>query len=294
MPRYLTKRYLVTENQYRSLSDRSDKSSKTHTTRINHPNLDKAKRLKEKMDEDNHNPSMSDFDKVLNYTSNLANYLQNVTKSLTLPKAKAILGKRTKPTKEKIQRDEAPILEEPRVETPEVQQMFFETPEATPAVTATRNSSMPPRRLATANQESRFYTPRLSSTPVVRLTRMETAPPYRAQTPEIPVVTRPKRSRAQRFSREALFSSFNDQEREVVGAQLDKLMTSGRFDWNPNTGKIALDKKTLPRGDITSLVEDLRGDKRNFSVGKDFDRVYSLLDGNSPPRKEQSKKPRRQ
>jgi hypothetical protein len=144
MPKYLTKRYLVTENQYRSLFDKSEKSAKTASPKLNHPNSEKVQKLKRKMDKDNQDPSMSDFDKVLSYTSDLANYLQNVTKSLTLPKARAILGKRSKPVKERNPEEQAPPRVEAPPETPENPRNPFETPEATPAAAPVRNSSTIP------------------------------------------------------------------------------------------------------------------------------------------------------
>jgi hypothetical protein len=306
------KRYLITENEYRKLYDNNMKKS---SLKLNHPNLERAKNIKAKMEVDNANPLLSDFDKVLNYTSNLANFLNNVQRSLTIPKTRAILGRKNTPPPPPPSSQQGvdipdllpPPFPETDIPPPVLEDdIFFETPEPTPSSSNRYKPYMRPKKLHRVDE---FYTPNLSSvsTPIRAFKNSSPLKPSTNQVPNQSKVevekkkveveekkTRPDRSSSQKFSREYMLKDFSSEEREVVGSQLDHLLGTGKFNWNPNTGKIFLETKTLPNANVGSLVEDLRTNTRNFSDSKEFDKVFSLLygqksNGSSPLTKGKSK-----
>jgi hypothetical protein len=291
MSKYSTKRYLITENQYRSLLKPA--STKHSSIKLNHPNLEKANNDKAEMDFSLSNPTSSDFDKVLNYTTNLANYLQNISKGLTISKSKAILGSKAKQPKQPPPQINNPIATQtppppiPPTITPPAQPQdalpqvtprnaLFQSPTfLTPQATPQAMTPYPHQQVDT------YSTPRSQATkkrPKKRNNANDQDPQIQnsAEIPN-PNTTAQKR-RAQRYSTSRLLRDMDSVEQQVVGSQLDKLLDTGLFRWNDNTGSIFLNNKKLPNAHIFSLAEDLKANKRHFSQGADYDKIYTLLE----------------
>ena len=88
----LSKRYLVTPEEYQRIKSSSSRfDSKPYS--IPHPDAKNAAKkhsdLKDILSSDN----VSDFDKVLQYTQGLRQYLSDLKNAVSVPKATAILGK---------------------------------------------------------------------------------------------------------------------------------------------------------------------------------------------------------
>lgn len=278
-----TKRFLVTEEQFNRLLNPPISQPEV---KINHPNVVRASKFNSAISESNSNPNISDFDKVIQYSSNLNQYLNNLKNALTTSKSEAILGRSS---------SSIPSLTPPTPFIP----TFSSSPLPTPLINTTPSSSSflptPPllsssSSLLSKQESGEFVTPEkktpqkrklsksisqsinLESPPSLSKTRNIQSESVISVTPS----TKPKRNK-DKFTREKVLRDISREKQDIVNDKLNHLLASKKFRWNTNTGTVAIDGKTLDGMHIQGLVQDLTLPQAQFSSPSSFENINQLL-----------------
>jgi hypothetical protein len=240
MPKQLSRRYLVTPEEYKKLLNPVSLFNSSNPYHIPHPNAKAAKETEDRMQNALFNPSTSETEKALVYASELTKFLQNFTDAVSVPKSQAILGT-TPVTSTPNQNDSSSTSAAPTISSP------------TPVSTKT-----PPPSISSP------------STPVSTKARSpKTKKPTKKSllsTDESQKVS-PKRQKKLRYSKEKILNEWkNTTEAKNVEDMLSKLEKNPDFQWNSLTGQAIYKGKTLNKGNISSLITDALSNQPTFTT----------------------------
>jgi hypothetical protein len=164
MPKQLTKRFLVTPEQYQQILQ---KPSPTQTISsdpyyIPHPNAREVKRTEDQLRDRLTDLTLPESDKVLLFSSELTKLFKDLTAALTVPKSTAILG--TPPTTSDLGKEPSPAIQPNSVPiSPAASSIKSPTPVKSPPPPETK-SPPPTETKQRATRRLKFSTEKLLAT----------------------------------------------------------------------------------------------------------------------------------
>ena len=240
----LSKRYLVTPEEYQRIKSTSNRfDSKPYS--IPHPDAKNAAKKHSDLKDILSTDHVSDFDKVLQYTQGLRQYLSDLKNAVSVPKATAILGK---PFKNQPPPPPPPPSPQPNQLTETSSLDAFSTPVRTPSLFKSSDiGDIATPSLTKSRKKRRNQTAKFSESQIIK----------RAD-----ITDRPK------------FESVFKQLPEVSGLK-----------WNKTTGVPTLNDKRKTHTTIEALVGDYIANKPTTSGAKTLREFQELLDPSSSKKK---------
>lgn len=253
--KHAQKRFLLSPQEYERLSKSTYNHTEPTQSKIIHPNVHRLTEQKKKTDAILAYDDLSDFDKVLHYSSGIRSYLDNLKRALTTSKAAAILGERAEvlqsPQSDSQDQVNANSSPENRIQSRGVKrkQLAF-SPAKTPFTSRTNQSSVVNRRLKYSSylqgKKARKASP---STIIQNLT-----PP---ETPIIPVS-----EKAAKFHPDELKKQFSSSKSALE--LIRKLTGAKHISWDYNTGTPSIRGEPYKRSTIADFIADGESDNESF------------------------------
>ena len=231
------------------------------TGKISHPNVKRAAKVKTALNDIVTNRSLSDFDKVLKYSSNIQRYLANIKSALTTSKASAVLG-------EEVGSHSSPVTHPPT--TPSGGQSAANSPQ-TPVSQHLDTSETP----STSNVHASFLSPRVSVTPYTSFL----SPPH---TPVSKKRQQPRRN-ASKFSIRNIVGNLSSTDSTNAERVLEIIDVNPDITWNRSNGEVHIKGRPLRNANIVPLLQDYLLKEPKFSQYKPYRSFAEIVDRSLPP-----------